>query len=177
MAFNIPYLPGLYEFYLPFLLVFAVIYALLAKAKVFGEGKPGKVANLVISLAFGLYVAASPFSSTLIEYLINLFGQGMIVILTIVLVLMIFSLFVGTIAFKEEAWGGKALKYVFAFAAIVGLLLFFSSGGSAIFNIVFPSGLPAIDEGTMAGIVMVIITLGIIIFLMSSEKEEKRKSE
>ncbi|MEM5811717.1 MAG: hypothetical protein QW641_00445 [Candidatus Aenigmatarchaeota archaeon] len=174
MAFNIPYLPGLYEFYLPFLLVFAVVYALLAKAKVFGEGKPGKVANLVISLAFGLYIAASPFSSTLVGFLMSLFGQGMIIILTIVLVLMIFALFAGSIAFKEEPWGGKALKYVLAFAVVVGVLLFLSSGGLAIFNIIFPGGLPPMDEGIIAGIIMIIITLGIIIFLMAGEKEEKK---
>ncbi|MCS7123421.1 MAG: hypothetical protein RMJ17_02500 [Candidatus Aenigmarchaeota archaeon] len=175
MAFVFPYQSELFEFYLPFLIVFSVVYALLAKSKIFGTDKPGKVANLVISLGFALYVAASPFVKPFVNFLTVYFGQGVVVILTIVLVLMMFALFIGVTGFGEIKFE-KAGKFIAGTVIIIGILLFLSSGG---LNLVFPGisnitwGTLVINEGTIAAIIMILVTVGIIVFLMTGGGEKK----
>src|SRR3989344_5585332 len=47
---------GFVDFVIPFILIFAVVYALLQQAKIFGSGGEAKKYNLVIALAIGLII-------------------------------------------------------------------------------------------------------------------------
>lgn len=168
MAYNpLDYIPGLYEFYLPFLIVFAVIYALVDKAKIFGESKAGRVANLVLSMGSALMIA--PIASPFMTYLVSLFGGTLVVVLAIIAAMII------TFAipfFKEEEVKGYS-KYILAFGVIVGLLLFFNAGGADLLGLLTLGGGINMDSGTVAGIIMIGITILIIFFLLYEGKGKK----
>jgi len=64
---------GVYDYLLPFLLIFTIIFAILEKLMIFGKEhgteKPKTNINLVISLILGLLVVSQPE----ITYIINSF--------------------------------------------------------------------------------------------------------
>ena len=47
---------GFFDYYLPFILMFAIFYGLLKKSKIFGEDKSAEKINLIISLSASFYV-------------------------------------------------------------------------------------------------------------------------
>lgn len=78
---------GLFEYVLPFLLVFAIIFAILEKTKIFGERNS---VNIIVSIIMGLlFVTQTSLVSTLNSFLpkISLF------IIVAVMVLILFGLF------------------------------------------------------------------------------------
>mgnify|MGYP001559561154 CR=1 FL=1 len=66
---------GVFQFYLPFLLVFAILYGLLLKTKIFGEQNKGIVT--VIALAASAFIMVySPVGITFSQFLANFFGNA-----------------------------------------------------------------------------------------------------
>ena len=112
---------GLFEFYLPFVILFSLMYGLLNKSKIFGDPKEVKKAstiNLLISLAAAFYVMAySPLGITLTEFFANFFTQTAVILVTLLAFMMIIGLLV-PLSGKEpgEAFKGAA-KYVVLFGA------------------------------------------------------------
>ena len=175
MAYSIPYIPGLYEFYLPFLIVFAVIYALVDRAKIFGDpqkSKVAKVTNLIVSLGFGLFIA--PIATPFVTFLVNLFGQTLVLIFTIIAILITTAVVPG-LAGKEVS--GKWVKYIAGAIFLIVLLIFFNSGGVSLLGLFIPTGvaLPSISQETLAGIVMIGITILIIAYLLIGGSKEQKK--
>jgi lysylphosphatidylglycerol synthetase-like protein (DUF2156 family) len=93
---------GFFRVILPFLLIFAIIYAVLLKTKVLGEPDKGvaKNASAVIALvAAFLVIAYTPVVSAIATVL----PQASFLILIVVLLLMVLGLF--GIQFKEDTMG------------------------------------------------------------------------
>jgi len=171
---DIQNIPGLYDFYLPFLLVFAVSYGLLSNAKIFGDPSSNKVArvvNLILSMGMGLIIA--PFSAPLVSYLIGLFGGGLVVIFTLILVLMIVGLSIGLTGEAEtKKLFEKLPKAFLGFGAIVGILLFFTSGGLNLLGLGgVGGGIPSIDPSTIALLVMIGVTILVVVYLAGGQKQ------
>ena len=127
---------GIFHFYLPFVLVFAIFYGLLTKSKVFGEDKISKRLNAIIALVAALYVVGfTPVGVQLIsfaDYIATLFTDAAVVIVTLLVFLMIVFMLIPTKNLgKLEGWW-RALILI---AAVIALALFFNSGGGAIFGI------------------------------------------
>ena len=126
---------GIFEFYLPFVIMFAILYGLLSKSKIFGNAEKDRkvrAINLVISLAASAFVMAyTPVGITLTTFFANLFTHALIAIVTMVVLLMMVALVLGL--------GGKELKletgvkFIVLVLIILVIGIFISSGGLAFF--------------------------------------------
>lgn len=126
---------GIFEFYLPFVIMFAILYGLLSKSKIFGDSEKDRkvrAINLVISLAASAFVMAyTPVGITLTTFFANLFTNALIAIVTMLVFLMIVALVLG--AAGREMKLEKGAKFVVLFIIILVIGVFISSGGLAFF--------------------------------------------
>ena len=169
---------GIFEFYLPFVILFAMLYGLLQKSKIFGD--KAKAINVIISLAASLFVMEYALSGILATFFATFFAGTLAILVTILGFLMVTYLLLAM--FGEEGKLPNASKYV-KFVVLVGAILaaatFVSSGGAAIFpgfvigtvtevpNLIFPNlNLSTQDVGI---ILLVALFVGIVIFLVRGE--------
>jgi hypothetical protein len=101
---------GVFDYLLPFLLIFALVYAILNKTKVFGD-QAGL--HVVISLAIGLLALQGGFVQRFFKPLFPRLAMGLAVLL--VLVILVY-LFVNHDEEKYFNWGFAAI------AAIAGII-------------------------------------------------------
>lgn len=176
---------GIFDFYLPFILAFALFYGLLYKAKIFGEEKRGRKLNLVISLILSLFVIGyTPVGVTLSQLLTGLFGGTLIVVVTILAALIILFMLIPLFGVKLDTRPQKIIGVFAVIAIILAVGIFISSGGAMLFpglqlpGVELPSApLPVLPEigltsTDIAIIVMFILTLGIVWWLFT-EKSTK----
>jgi len=155
---------GFFEFYLPFLLVFSLFYGLLDKSKVFGD--TGKRINLVIAVVAAFYILVfSPVSITISQFFSTFFAETSLVIITLVVGMMIVSLLAGNI-FTAQGWKelwSKSLGVIVFAGFLVGIAIFWSSGGFELFGQMMPGG-GALAIG--AEDLMLIVLIGITVAVM-----------
>jgi len=119
---------GLTDVMLPFLLIFVVIFALLAKTKVLGEDK--KKYNLVVALVIGLLVViphvldAYPEGADVVEIMNTALPQVSIIAVAVIMLLILIGLFGG-----ESKWMGSSLSGWIAIVSFIIILIIF--GGAA----------------------------------------------
>jgi hypothetical protein len=174
---------GIFQFYLPFIIMFAILYGLLRRAKIFGEQKN---IDMIIALAASLFVMVfTPAGITLTEFFANFFGGTLIVFVTILAFLLItFMIAVPLGGGKAPDFGKAALAAVIA-GGILAVGVFVLSGGLAIFPgltfgvvpavpvIIFPG----ISTADLAILIVVLLTVLALIFLARGEgKKEEKKS-
>lgn len=92
---------GVFSYVLPFLLVFAVVYGILAKVHIFGEREKNKGVNAVIAIAVGLLSLQWDYVPTFFSAIFPYAGMGISVLL-VALILM--GLFGGEDMFSGEGW-------------------------------------------------------------------------
>jgi hypothetical protein len=176
---------GVFEFYLPFVLMFAIFYGLLAKSKIFGdESKERRVRNInvVISIVAALFVMVSPVGVSLTTFFGTFFTQTMVVLTTMLSFLLIMYMVVphGSVddMLKEPM---KYAKFLIPFAALAALALFFASGAPAIFGInvggVGGIGLPGLNLTSQDTITIVLILVFLLIVVYMTRGEEKEKGK
>lgn len=146
---------GFFTYYLPFLIVFVMFYAILMKTKIFGEDR--RIA-FIIAIIAALYVMTM--GGTVGAFISTLFTGGSILLVVMLLVLMIAGLVVGDRAWDKFS-GGRSLTGLLLFAIIIGAGLFYLAGGLEILGLTMP-GTPTelpfeIDQDT-------IIIIGVLIF-------------
>jgi hypothetical protein len=187
---------GLFDFYLPFIIMFGIMYSLLTKSRIFGEtagtdksaGLARRV-NLIVSLGGALFIMAYvPEAVTLSTFLGNLFGQTFVVLLTIVSFAMILWVIMAIVQPTTKA--GEPYKLpVKYFTAIIllfvllGVAIFFSSGGAAFFPGLtfgqFPTSpltlisLPNFNiSSTDLSILFLVVVTGLIIYFVGVKGDE-----
>ena len=97
---------------LPFLLVFAVVYAILDKTKILGEKRD---VNAIVALVIGMLVIGVPAATGVITSIIP-------VIAVIIIILLSFMLMLGFIGGTEKEGGlSKSLQLWFGIALIIAL--------------------------------------------------------
>ena len=162
---------GFFTYYLPFLIVFTVFFAILKKTKIFGEDSR---ISFIISLIAALYVMTM--GGTVGGFIATLFTGGGIIIIVILLILMIAGLVVG-----DKAWdsfsGGRPFGGLFLLAIIIGAGLFYLAGGLEILGLAMP-GVPNelpidIDQDTLIFIGILIFTL-VVLWWMIGGIDTKR---
>lgn len=162
---------GIFEFYLPFILMFAILYGILQRVKIFGD-KSGL--NIIISLVAAAFVMVyPPIGVTLSQFFANLFGQTLIVLLSIIAFVVVFLVVVGGVTGgkKPEDLIGKWenwVKLIVLGALVLAVGVFFSSGGAAFFpglkvNLTLPNF--GVSPQTLAIIIVVVLT-GIVIWFI-----------
>lgn len=113
---------GLYDVFLPFILVYAVVFAILEKSRIFEKednDKNARSVNSVIAFVFGLFVVASIQTVIYIQSLI----VNIVVFLIFILVVMIALGFIfGKDFFKHIFEDGKNKVLIWIVAGIILLV-------------------------------------------------------
>jgi len=156
--------PIFIEYILPFLLVFTLVFAVLDKTKLLGDGK--RQINAIISLVIGLILIGFPYARGVIVKLIPFLAVSLVV-------LFIFMLVFGFISGKKEGdvlnKGLKiALGIIFGLAVIVAIL-WATGSWDYVYNLFV--------EGEYAGkiffnILLLAIIGGAIAIVLSTSKKE-----
>lgn len=149
---------GFFDFFLPFLLFFAVIYAALDKVQVFGEGK--KDINAVVALVIALITTTTAWAIKGIIGFLPWVGFSAIVIVAF---LMLASMIGG--GTLEELFKIPGVKY--AGVAIVAIVIFLAVFFSLGFDKYFSGGggggsFLGMGEADIA--LLVILGIGLVIF-------------
>jgi hypothetical protein len=78
---------GVFDYMIPFLLVFAVVYGILTQLKVFGRSneQTGRIINAIIALSVGLMSLQFDFMSRFFSELFPRVGIGLIVLLLVII--------------------------------------------------------------------------------------------
>ena len=154
---------GFYDFLLPWLFAFAVIYGLLYKAGIFGS--INKRISGILAFVIAFFVAGWG-GRAIADFLRNLFAGTSIVIAAVISII----LFVALLGFTEKDWKGKSNKAIYI-AIAIGVVLFIIAttgdsvlGGSRL-------GLFGIDAPVLA-LVMIILLIIAVIFITSGKEEE-----
>lgn len=160
------------EFLVPFLLVFTIVYAVLQKTKILGDGR--KNYNVIVALVMGLAVVVPHFTGMYTSFdpvtVINTsLPQVSIILVAIVMVLLIIGVFG-----NEFDIGGTSLAAWVAIAAIIIVGVIF---GSSVGWFYLPSwlGFLSINPDLQALIVMILIFAIIIWFITKEPKGDKQK--
>ena len=127
---------GIFQFYLPFVLSYAIIYGILAKIKIFGEEQTGKNINLIVSGILSLFlIGFTPVGITLAEYFGALFTGTVLTIVTILGTMMILYVLASLIGIKIPA-KDQPKEWLFLLLLVAIVLaagVFIASGGTAFF--------------------------------------------
>ncbi len=110
--------PIFIDIILPFLLVFTLVFAVLDKSKLLGEGK--RQINAIISLVIGIILIGFPYARDIVVKLIPFLVVSLVI-------LFVFMLLYGFISGKKEgdvlSFGLKiALGIIFGLAVVVAVL-------------------------------------------------------
>ena len=111
--------PVLSRFILPFLLVFFIIFAILEKTKLFGEGK--KQLNALISFVIGLIFVGVLYPTLIINNLILFLTVALV---SIFVILLLWGFIFGDIkeGFKPEPWMKIVLALIVGIAFVVAIV-------------------------------------------------------
>lgn len=171
---------GIFDFYLPFVLSFAIFYGLLEKSKIFGDSsKDKKVRNINVIIAFSASLMIIVFTpmSALVHFLGTMFTQTFVAMATLLAFVLIFYMLVPPAKEGEKSIFQKYAKHIAVIAAVITIAIFISSGGFGIFpglpNIAVGSpGTPgfALSTETQLIIALVIITIIVVWFLTRDGK-------
>lgn len=152
--------PIFVETILPFVLIFTVVFAILQKSKVFGEGK--RQLDAIVSLVVGLLVISFAQAVGFIVQLTPFLAVSLIVIL-------VFMILIGSF------WGDKLPKgitytlAVLVSIAVIVAVLVFSNAWDRIVDI-FHIGS---DSPWFANILFIVIIAGAVVAVVLSSKKKK----
>ena len=151
---------GMLDVMLPFLLIFTVVFAVLQKAKIFGEDS--KRFNVIIALVLGMVVVIPhilgtyPAGQDAVLIINNLLPNVALVLIAIIMVLLLSGVF----GYTSPSSGASGIILIPAFAVIIWLFGV-SAGWWANFNWF------SIDPDTIA-VVLVLLVFGIIIWAVTA---------
>jgi len=168
---------GFFSFFFPFLLMFAIFYALLAKSKIFGDPKEKTVKriNTVVSFIASFFVLALTPLVDLAAFLSAFFGT-----LFMILVAILCFLIIAFMVIPAEDWEknkGKYLKFLAPICAIIAIAIILTSSGYSFFPTLQPASMPKIEisEQDLLIILIVFSLIFVIWFVTREEKKEKPK--
>lgn len=104
---------------LAFLLVFTLVFAVLQKSKILGEGK--KQIDALISLAMGLIVISVPFVRDFIKNIIPFLAVALIILLVLML---LWGMLFKEGAFDLDKWVKLGLGIVILIAVVIAVLIY-----------------------------------------------------
>lgn len=153
---------GFFDIMLPFLLIFAVVFAALRTTRILGDDKKihaiialVMAMTVVIPHALGLY----PEGKDAVNIINSALPNVSIVLIAILMVLVIMGIFGANISLAGTAFGG----WIFVIAVIVVGIIFASSAGW--FRL--PGWLSFLNDTSTRSIVIIVLIFGIIIAVIT----------
>ncbi len=173
---------GIYDVILPFLIVFAIVFAILEKTKVLGFEDPEKkytrknLNSMVAFVAAFLVVA----SSKLVAIINQTTSQIVLLLLVAIFFLILVGVFVGEGEFKLEK--GDPWLIFFTIAMFLGILLIFlnaikASDGRSWLEIFWSYVTENWNSNVVGSIILLIIVIGIMVWLTRGPKEKKEEKK
>lgn len=156
---------GVSDVLLPFILVFTIVYAVMQKTKLLGDGK--KQFNVIISLVLAFSVVIPhvlgkyPRNADIVDIMNKALPQVSIVIVAIVMVLIILGVFGTNINLAGATLGGW-----FALIAILSVIFIF--GSAAGWGWLQFGFLRRIDSD-LKNLIVIILVFGVIIHFITKE--------
>jgi hypothetical protein len=165
---------GVTDIILPFILIFAILFAIMEQVKLFGE--KGKKFNIIIALAMALGVVIPhalrtyPTDSDPITIINSIIPSSALIIITVVVILIVLALATDMDPAKIVMGGSTA-------ASLVGLLAIIALAIVVIKN-VFPAFLPYtwldwFNDPDVQAIVVMIALFAIVIWFITAEPKKK----
>ena len=157
---------GVYDYILPFLLIFAIIFAILEKTKIFGTEEGGTHPRTNINTVIALLVALIVVVRTEVITVMNNYLSKMTLVIVIVI---IFLLLVGLFGANTEGFSGW---WLFGFF-IVGIIAVFWALSSQELGWVWPWG--SSNSGDI-GVILTVIAFIIVIVAMTAGSRRRTGS-
>ncbi len=148
MIFNNPFFT---EMLLPFLLVFVVIFAILQKSKILGEGKAQ--IDAIVSMVIGLILIGVPQPRDIIVGIMPWLAVGVAVILVF---LILYGFVAGDLSGKETPVWMKTTFAVLAGVFTLAVILYISGLGRAILDLISGSN----GSGVWTSVLMIALVIG-----------------
>lgn len=162
MAFTSIFSGSLGQAVLVFVLIFTLIFAILQKSKILGDGK--KQIDALVALSIALLVISVGYAMNLITSMAPFLSVSLVIIL-------VFLLLVGIFSEKELKLsnGVRTFFGILAFVAVVIAVLYITNSFPSILN--FFSG--SSDSGILGNVVLLIIIALAIWMVLRKESSSK----
>ncbi len=146
---------GVFSYVLPFLIIFALIFAILNQIKLFEKNK---AVNTIIALAVGFMALQFDFVPRFFSEVFPRLGIGLAIILIIIILIGMFM----------DTKNTGLMITLMAVGGIIAVVVLITTAGS----LGFSSGYWWEENwGTILGVIVVLVLVGMVIF--SGEKKEK----
>jgi hypothetical protein len=159
--------PIFIETILPFLLVFTIVFAVLQKSKIFGEGK--KQIDSIVSLVIGLVLISFAQATGIIIQLIPFLAVSLVVILVFMLLLGSFTK-EGELA-KELHPGIKWVLIIGSLIAVIIAVLFITGTWDYIYDFIFLTGIEG-SSIVLNAVFFVVIIAAVIFVIWGAKKKD-----
>lgn len=169
---------GILDVILPFILVFTIVFAVLTKTKILGEGpdgKPRKNFNAIIALVMGLAVViphvigSYPDGADVVTIINNALPNVSVVLVAVIMLLLIMGVFGGDVNIAGSSLAGWAVIF-----AIVATLVIFANAAEWF---ILPDWLSFLEDPETQALVVVILVFALIIWFITKEDKPKDSKE
>lgn len=164
---------GLTDVLLPFALIFAILFAILQKAKIFGED--GRKINLVVAMVIGFMVVFPhvlgiyPVGWDVVEIMNSALPNVSLIVVAIVMALILIGLFGG-----EATWLGNRISGWIAVISFAVILFIFGSSAGWWGNWVWWNNF--LSEDAVA-IIVITLVFGVLVWFITSEPNNDPESK
>ena len=164
---------GVYDVILPFLLVFTIVFAILEKTKILGVEKIGdtqvtkKNINSIVAVSVALLVVAS---TQLVGVINTVMANVVLLLILAICFLLLVGVFMQSGEFSLKEYKGWAT--FFMFFMFVGIVAIFLHAFGWLETLL---GVFVFFEEWGAGVIFLIIILGIMFYITSDPKKSKQK--
>lgn len=162
---------GFYEVFLPFILVYAVVFAILQKSKIFEGGSSSadnaKNVNAIVAFVFGLFVVAS---IQTVQYIESLIINAVLIMIFFLCILILFGFLFGEK--YTEIFENKIVKWGAAigiFLVLLGILLYILG----FWNWVEEQTRGLASSETVSTIFVLAIVIGVLYFITKGDEKSK----
>ena len=159
--------PLVVEVLLPFLLVFTLVFAILQKTKILGDGK--KQIDAIVGLVVGLIVIAFASATGIIINLIPILAIGLVVLLVFML---LYGMTFQPGDFKLNNWIRGGIGIVAGIVVIITVLIL-TGGWDYLWDLYYTSD----GSSITANIIIVIVIIVAIVAVIFGEGKDKDKKK
>jgi hypothetical protein len=152
---------GVFDILMPFVFVFALVFAILEKINVFQN----KGVNLVLSMVIAFFTISNAYISSFFMYLFANLALGVAILLVLVILL--------GFALKEEE-DKDIWKWIFGIAG--GALFLVVIGRSGLLNVLFGANIYYIIQQN-APLIIILLIVGLMIFAIYNSSKKGNKDE
>ena len=166
---------GLFDVILPFILVFTIVFAILQKAKLFGEEDENKKFHVMISLVMGLAVV---FPHVLGYYppdrdIVNIINQSLPNVSVVLVAIVMALLIIGMLGRRFQLAGGSLSGWI-AFAAF-GMIVYIFGNAAGWWD--SPAWLYFLNDSETVTLIIAILIFAIIIWFITKSDEPATPGE